>query len=252
MLVRFISLFRFGIFQQENVSSAILSLQPRRKITKTGQNPPSTSGPSCAMTGDPQRGSLPPPRHTRPAAPGPPPRGAAGTEHFSLGVLQVLTWSCSTQGSMICCDFAQGINALAVLSTRSTAAAHATAGGEASVASQGRKGNCNWGTGCHQACSGLPGDALDHASLICCETNTWERDAVSWDTRDGDAGAARGSAHTGELVVLNPVKATPASCIAGFENGSTGERERGCRKGCAEGVEKGVRLFGVQVSLPDA
>lgn len=63
---------------------------------------------------------------------------------------------------------------------------------------------------------------------------------MPWDTRDGDAGAAQGSAPTAAPCVrLNPVKAAPASCIAGLESGTMGER-----------VWK--RLFGVQVPLPEA
>ena len=102
---------------------------------------------------------------------------------------------------------------------------------------------CNWGTGCHQACSVLPGDSLDHASSICHETNNWERDAVSWDTWDRDSGPAHGSAYTAEpCILLNPVKAMPASCIAVFESGASGERGKRVWK----------RLFGVQVPLPEA
>lgn len=63
-------------------------------------------------------------------------------------------------------------NAPAMLTTCFRAAAHAH-GGELSMASQGRKVMCDWGT-----CSRLPGDSLEHASSICRETNNWEKDVL--------------------------------------------------------------------------
>lgn len=107
-------------------------------------------------------------------------------------LLQVPMQSSSSQELMTCHDIAQESNGPAH-SPHSLQLLH---GGEGSVASQGRKGNHNWGTGCYQACSRFSGDSSDHASSMCHKTNTWERDTVSWD--GGDAGAAQGSACTAE------------------------------------------------------